>query len=99
MTDRPSGSTIEPISPERPAGTEAKASARITSYNVCYTKLLRISGDEAATAEELEADGSVFGAMRLYFANDLHAVYAYLLFILIYFPCFAALGAIRNNFV
>lgn len=53
-----------------------------------------VSGDEEATAEEVEADSSIFGSMRRYFADDLHAVYAYLLFILIYFPCFAALGAI-----
>lgn len=53
-----------------------------------------ISGDEETVAEEVEADGGIFASMRGYFANDIHAVYAYLLFILIYFPCFAALGAI-----
>lgn len=53
-----------------------------------------ITGEEEATAADVEADASIFGSMRQYFANDLHAVYAYLLFILIYFPCFAALGAI-----
>jgi ferrous iron transport protein B len=32
--------------------------------------------------------------MRDRFGNNKHAAYAYLLFILVYFPCIAALGAI-----
>ncbi|WP_319559251.1 Fe(2+) transporter permease subunit FeoB [Marispirochaeta sp.] len=50
-----------------------------------------ISGDEAATSEELETDDSVFAGLRNNFTPV--SAYAYLLFILIYFPCVAALGA------
>ncbi len=50
-----------------------------------------ISGDETATAEELETEDSVFTGLRNNFTPV--SSYAYLLFILIYFPCVAALGA------
>jgi len=56
-----------------------------------------ISGEEAAVAEELEADTTVFAAMRRYFSYGGPQAYAYLLFILIYFPCVAALGAILRE--
>ncbi len=49
-----------------------------------------ISGDEATTGEELETDDSVFTGLRNNFTPV--SAYAYLLFILIYFPCIAALG-------
>lgn len=50
-----------------------------------------ISDDEGAVAEELEIDYSLFARMRSEFTAP--AGYAYLLFVLIYFPCVAALGA------
>ncbi len=50
-----------------------------------------ITGDEEAVAEELEADSAVFRRMREQFTAS--GAYAYLLFVLIYFPCVAALGA------
>lgn len=53
-----------------------------------------ISDDEQAVAQEIEADEGIFAIMRDRFDNNKHAAYAYLLFILIYFPCVAALGAI-----
>jgi ferrous iron transport protein B len=53
-----------------------------------------ISSDEEAVAEEVEADASVFVALREKFSEGPLQAYAYLLFILIYFPCVAALGAI-----
>jgi ferrous iron transport protein B len=56
-----------------------------------------ISGDEAAVAEEIEADERVFSTMRRYFSFGGAQAYAYLLFILIYFPCVAALGAILRE--
>lgn len=56
-----------------------------------------ISGDEAAVAEEVEADTGVFMAMRSYFSFGGPQAYAYLLFILIYFPCIAALGVILRE--
>jgi ferrous iron transport protein B len=56
-----------------------------------------ISGDEEAVAEEVEADTSVFAAMRRYFSFGGPQAYAYLLFVLIYFPCLAALGAMLRE--
>lgn len=56
-----------------------------------------IGGDEAIVAEEVEADERVFTAMRDYFSHGVPQVYAYLLFILIYFPCVAALGVILRE--
>ncbi|MCK4500195.1 ferrous iron transport protein B, partial [Candidatus Babeliales bacterium] len=53
-----------------------------------------ISGDEETVAEELEMDEHVFATMRKYFSFGGPQAYAYLLFILIYFPCVAAFGAI-----
>ncbi len=49
-----------------------------------------ITGDEAAASEELETPTSVFALMRSSFTGA--SAYAYLLFVLIYFPCVAALG-------
>ena len=49
-----------------------------------------IGHDEAQTAALIEAEGSVFTGMRSQF-NPFSA-YAYLLFVLIYFPCVAAFG-------
>ena len=54
-----------------------------------------ISGDETAAGEELETDESVFRGLRENFTPV--SAYAYLLFILIYFPCIAALGAAVNE--
>jgi ferrous iron transport protein B len=53
-----------------------------------------ISSDQAAVAEEVGADQQVYSAMRRYFKQGPWQAYAYLLFILIYFPCVAALGAV-----
>jgi len=48
-------------------------------------------GEEEAVAEEIEADAAVFQLMRQFFTPA--SAYAYLLFVLLYFPCVAALGA------
>jgi ferrous iron transport protein B len=50
-----------------------------------------ITGDVDATAEEVEADSATFTLMGERF--DPLGGYAYLLFVLIYFPCVAAFGA------
>ncbi len=50
-----------------------------------------ISDDTEFVSEELEVDNSVFAGMRSHFSGA--GAYAYLLFVLIYFPCVAALGA------
>jgi ferrous iron transport protein B len=52
-----------------------------------------VSGDEKAVAEELKADLSVFSNMRARFTKGPHQAFAYLLFILLYVPCMAAMGA------
>ena len=49
-----------------------------------------IGHDVEETAEIVEADRTVFTGMREHF--DPYSAYAYLLFVLIYFPCVAAFG-------
>ncbi|MDY7026900.1 MAG: Fe(2+) transporter permease subunit FeoB, partial [Spirochaetota bacterium] len=46
--------------------------------------------DESSTADIVEVEGSVFKGMRSQF--NPHSAYAYLLFVLLYFPCVAAFG-------
>ncbi len=53
-----------------------------------------VSSDQKAVAEEVGADQQVYKTMQNYFTHGALQAYAYLLFILIYFPCVAALGAI-----
>jgi ferrous iron transport protein B len=53
--------------------------------------------DKDAMAEEIGADSSVFGMMNAYFSQGAPQAYAYLLFILLYFPCVAAFGAIMKE--
>jgi ferrous iron transport protein B len=53
-----------------------------------------IAGEPETVAEEVEADTSIYASMRYYFNAGPLQAYAFLLFILIYFPCVAALGAI-----
>ena len=50
-----------------------------------------ITGDQDAVSAELETEDSVFIGLRKNFTPV--SAYAYLLFVLIYFPCVAALGA------
>jgi len=50
-----------------------------------------VGGEESEVAEAVEADISVFSLMRRNFTGA--SGYAYLLFVLIYFPCLAAFGA------
>ncbi|WP_245585469.1 Fe(2+) transporter permease subunit FeoB [Pleomorphomonas koreensis] len=52
--------------------------------------------DSTAAAEKLEVDGSVFGAMQAHFGGPA-AAFAYMLLILLYTPCVAALGAMRHE--
>jgi ferrous iron transport protein B len=55
--------------------------------------LASVSGDEQAVASELDADVSVFSNMRQRFSKGPHQAFAYLLFVLLYVPCLAAMGA------
>lgn len=50
-----------------------------------------VGQSEEALVDELETDGALFTRMRARFSSI--GAYAYLLFVLIYFPCVAALGA------
>lgn len=56
----------------------------------------RIGGDGAATAAQQGVNQAVFGAMHERFDGQAGA-FAYLLFVLLYFPCAATIGAIRRE--
>jgi ferrous iron transport protein B len=56
-----------------------------------------VGGDEEATAEEVGADTSIYTSMRANFSEGSIQVYAYLLFILLYVPCMAAMGAVTRE--
>ena len=53
-------------------------------------------GDSAAAAEQLKVAGETFGAMVSRFSGVAGAL-AYMVLILLYTPCVAALGAIRHE--
>ncbi len=53
--------------------------------------------DSSAVAQEQEVDASIFGNLKGYFASS-HAAFAYLIFILLYTPCVAAMGAYVREF-
>lgn len=53
-----------------------------------------VSEDSEEIAAEVGADVAAYSAMRRYFSQGPLQAYAYLLFILIYFPCVAAMGAV-----
>jgi ferrous iron transport protein B len=50
--------------------------------------------DQKELAGEIGADEPVFGIMGRYFTGGPPQAYAYLLFVLLYFPCLAAFGAV-----
>jgi len=52
--------------------------------------------EESVLAEEIGAEKSIFGQMKGYFQNS-HQAFAYLLFVLLYFPCLAAFGVILQE--
>ena len=52
--------------------------------------------DQEAVAEEQEVDAGTFGAMAARF-NGAAGAFAYLLFILLYFPCTAAIAAVHQE--
>ncbi len=53
--------------------------------------------DSEAVAEEQEVDSSIFGNLKANFVSG-HAAFAYLIFILLYTPCVAAMGAYTKEF-
>lgn len=58
--------------------------------------VIKETSDQAAAAEELEVSTSTYGAMVKRFDGKIGA-FAYLLFILMYFPCVAATGAMYRE--
>jgi len=54
------------------------------------------TGDKTAAAEEQAVDISVFGTMTRYFDGK-HGAFAYLLFVLLYFPCVATIAAVARE--
>jgi len=59
--------------------------------NLLGTKML--SRGEKVIAEEIGSSTRTFSTLRRSFENDWVRAYSYLLFVLIYFPCVAAMGA------
>ncbi len=53
--------------------------------------------DSNAVPEEQDVDASIFGNLKAQFASG-HAAFAYLIFILLYTPCVAAMGAYVREF-
>uniref|UniRef100_UPI0040480096 Fe(2+) transporter permease subunit FeoB n=1 Tax=Vibrio anguillarum TaxID=55601 RepID=UPI0040480096 len=53
--------------------------------------------DSSAVAEEQAVDASIFGNLKQHFVTG-HAAFAYLIFILLYMPCVAAMGAYVREF-
>ena len=52
-----------------------------------------LNAGEETIAEEIGVSTGTFSALRRSFGNDWVRAYSYLLFVLIYFPCVAAIGA------
>ncbi|MBN1151495.1 Fe(2+) transporter permease subunit FeoB [candidate division WOR-3 bacterium] len=53
--------------------------------------------DKDTLAEEIGAEAALFSSIQTYFSKGKYQAYAYLLFILLYFPCVAAFGAITKE--
>lgn len=53
--------------------------------------------DSSAVAEDQEVDTSIFGNLKSHFVSG-HAAFAYLILILLYTPCVAAMGAYVREF-
>ncbi|MEN6499420.1 MAG: Fe(2+) transporter permease subunit FeoB [Rectinema sp.] len=56
-----------------------------------------VGSDEVAVAEAVGAEASVYAGLQANFTGGPLQAYAYLLFILLYFPCVAAFGAMTRE--
>jgi ferrous iron transport protein B len=65
----------------------------VSSFDVLGIGL--ISEDQQAISEEIGADTSVYQHIATYFT--IFSAFAYLLFVLMYFPCLAVIGAARQE--
>ncbi|MGS0728494.1 nucleoside recognition domain-containing protein, partial [Shewanella sp. 0m-11] len=95
------GAGDEALAPISDTFSEALATIPENLFGIAPDDPLSISvGDVSsveAASEELEVDTSTFGALQAGFAG-VTAAFAYLLFILLYTPCVAAMGALVNEF-
>ncbi len=57
-------------------------------------ELISTASDGDAVAEELDVNKGIYSTLKEQFPGGALQVYAFLLFVLIYFPCVAALGAV-----
>lgn len=80
---------------------EAVASIAENLAGLSYSDPLGIEvgdlSDSTAVAEDQEVDESIFGNLKAQFVSA-HAAFAYLIFILLYTPCVAAMGAYVKEF-
>jgi ferrous iron transport protein B len=65
----------------------------ITSFDILGIGL--ITEDSAVISEEIGADTAVYKQIAAYFT--VYSAFAYLLFVLMYFPCLAVIGAARQE--
>ncbi|WOT04101.1 Fe(2+) transporter permease subunit FeoB [Shewanella youngdeokensis] len=91
----------EALAPLSETFVEAATTIPENLFGIAFEDPLSISvGDVssvAAASEELEVDKSTFSALQAGFSG-VTAAFAYLLFILLYTPCVAAMGALVNEF-
>ncbi len=59
--------------------------------------IVRDAGDEKTIQEEFETESNIFVNIRNKFSGGTWQAYAYLLFILLYFPCVAAFAAVLRE--
>ncbi|GMQ45715.1 Fe(2+) transporter permease subunit FeoB [Vibrio sp. 10N] len=80
---------------------EAVASIPANLADLSYSDPLGVDvgdlSDSTAVAEEQAVDTSIFGNLKGYFVTS-NAAFAYLIFILLYTPCVAAMGAYVKEF-
>ncbi|GIU44261.1 ferrous iron transport protein B [Shewanella sairae] len=95
------GAGDDELAPFSETLTEALATIPENLFGIAPEDPLSISvGDVSSVetaSEELEVDTSTFGALQAGFAG-VTAAFAYLLFVLLYTPCVAAMGALVNEF-
>jgi ferrous iron transport protein B len=78
------------------AAAAATVPENLESLSASLLDPLGLSAAAQADAESLGVEDAVFGAMQARFDGQVGA-FAYLLFVLLYFPCVATIGAIRRE--
>lgn len=89
------------LTPLMDSFSEALATIPANLFGIVMEDPLKLSvghvEDKTLAAEEQGVDQSTFGALQAGFSGQL-AAFSYLLFILLYTPCVAAMGALVNEF-